>query len=1191
MPAVNASISPGKVAVDAFGDVYFTSDSYVFMMDAQGVLVRIAGLSYGAYGGESGPALDTPLNAPAGVAVDRAGNVYVAEFQNNCVRRIGADGVISTFAGGGTGSDNGPAASAELWRPYGIAVDASGSVFIAELGTNRVRKVAPNGIITTVAGNGTSDFSGDGGPATGAALNQPYGIAVDSSGNLYIADCLNSRIRKVTADGIIHTIAGNGNSDYTGDNGPALSASLYYPRGVAVDAAGNVYIADTVNNCIRKVALDGNITTVAGDGGHRYSGDNVQATASSLAFPGDVAVNPSGIFYIADSIDNRVRRVASNGVITTVAGDGSFNYSGDGGLASLAQLSAPESVALDSLGNVYIADTQNQRIRRIDPNGILTTVAGDGTAGSGGDNGPALQAQFDDPVGVAVGTGNNIFVADTSNNRIRMIASGDDTISTVTSGNPPWGLSSNPAGDLFFPDGAAQIFEFVPGVGASVVAGNGTAGYNGDNISATSAELNHPRSAIQDASGNLYIADTLNNRVRKVDSSGNITTIAGTGTAGYSGDGGQAANAQLDFPQALAVDPCHNLYIADQRSLIRKIDQSGVITTIRIWPNSNGDLDDYGLGSPGRLLFSQGTGLASDATCSIFVADNGYNRIRVLTPIGTKPVLLATFIDPYWGKVFPGQGVEYDVLVTNALGALPTSGTVSVTELPPASLSSVTMSGIGWWCSNGTCTRSDPLAAGTSYPPIRVTANVASNAVYQVTNQISVTGGGSQPASARVTLTLWNSLALFVSSVGSGSLTAIPPPPPDGAYPKGTHVCLTATPSVGFVFAGWVFTDWAFAPIGVPLDSSNCFVLTTNAAVTASFVSVVSLDQSKLYFGATNRGAVVTAPQKVQVTASPGASWSVSSSKSYIVVSPTSGTGSGSFTVSIQRTTLPSPSTQQGTITVTAPAASNSPQTVQVSVKVMNDSSTGSPFGSFDTPANNTTGISGSVAVTGWALDNIGVQTVQIWRNPIGSEPTGSNGLIYIGDATFVPGARPDVQSAYSSYPLNNRAGWGYLMLTNGLPNNGSPTGLGNGTYTLHAIATSIDGKTFELGTKTINCDNGDATIPFGAIDTPGQGETVSGTIVNFGWALTPQPYSIPTDGSTITVTVDGVTLGHPVYNQYRSDIATGFPGYANANGAVGYFSIDTTTLSNGIHTIGWLVYDNNGKGAGIGSRFFWVQN
>jgi len=229
--------------------------------------------------------------------------------------------------------------------------------------------------------------------------------------------------------------------------------------------------------------------------------------------------------------------------------------------------------------------------------------------------------------------------------------------------------------------------------------------------------------------------------------------------------------------------------------------------------------------------------------------------------------------------------------------------------------------------------------------------------------------------------------------------------------------------------------------------------------------------------------------------------------------------------------------------------------------------------------------------VTGWALDTIDVQKVQIWRDPVGGETPTSNGLIYIGDATFVAGARPDVQALYPNYPLNNIAGWGYMMLTNGLPNNGGAPGTGNGTYKLHAIATSIDGNTVEIGTKTITCDNADASTPFGTIDTPGQGATVSGTIINFGWALTQQPYTIPTDGSTLWVTVDGQYLGHPVYNNYRSDIATDFPGYNNSNGAVGYYYLDTTTLSNGMHNIGWLVTDNAGRTNGVGSRFFWVLN
>jgi hypothetical protein len=245
------------------------------------------------------------------------------------------------------------------------------------------------------------------------------------------------------------------------------------------------------------------------------------------------------------------------------------------------------------------------------------------------------------------------------------------------------------------------------------------------------------------------------------------------------------------------------------------------------------------------------------------------------------------------------------------------------------------------------------------------------------------------------------------------------------------------------------------------------------------------------------------------------------------------------------------------------------------------------PFGSFDTPASGTTGIAGAIAVTGWALDDVEVTKVQIYRNPIAGEPTQPNGKVYVGDATFVPGARPDVASAYPGYPFATRAGWGYMLLTNFFP----PAG-GNGTYTLHAYAVDGLSQSTLLGSKTISLDNAHATKPFGTLDTPGQGQTVSGAgYVVFGWALTPPPGVIPTDGSTLWLAIDGQYIGHPTYNQYRSDIAGAFPGYANSNGAVGYSVIDTTTLANGMHTIGWLVTDDLGRAEGLGSRFFWVQN
>jgi hypothetical protein len=242
------------------------------------------------------------------------------------------------------------------------------------------------------------------------------------------------------------------------------------------------------------------------------------------------------------------------------------------------------------------------------------------------------------------------------------------------------------------------------------------------------------------------------------------------------------------------------------------------------------------------------------------------------------------------------------------------------------------------------------------------------------------------------------------------------------------------------------------------------------------------------------------------------------------------------------------------------------------------------PFGAVDTPAAGASGLTGSIAVTGWALDDSEVASVRILRDPVDGELPGA--LVFIGNAVFVAGARPDVAALYPSYPLNTRAGWGYLLLTNMLPN------AGNGTYRLHAYADDASGHSTLLGSRTINCANATATRPFGAIDTPGQGETISGSsYVNFGWVLTPQPKSIPTDGSTITVYVDGVAMGHPVYNLFRSDVAGLFPGLANTNGAVGAFTLDTTTLSNGLHTIAWGVTDSANASEGIGSRYFMVQN
>jgi hypothetical protein len=297
------------------------------------------------------------------------------------------------------------------------------------------------------------------------------------------------------------------------------------------------------------------------------------------------------------------------------------------------------------------------------------------------------------------------------------------------------------------------------------------------------------------------------------------------------------------------------------------------------------------------------------------------------------------------------------------------------------------------------------------------------------------------------------------------------------------------------------------------------------------------------------------------------------------VVSPGSGTGNGTIQVTVS-------AGASGIITVGAPGATNPSLQVQVNVNAVTPSAL---MGSFDTPASGISGIAGAIPVTGWALDNIEVSKVDIWREPIGGEPAG---LVYIGDAVFVSGARPDVEAANANTPLNYRAGWGYLLLTNFLPNNGGSAGLGNGTYRLHAIAHNKAGASVDFGAHGITVDNAHAAKPFGTIDTPGPGGTASGNAyLNFGWALTQNPNMVPIDASTITVVVDGQVVGHPNYNNFRSDIASLFPGYMNSGGAVGIFYLDTTKLANGVHTISWNVFDNAGRGDGVGSRYFNVFN
>jgi Concanavalin A-like lectin/glucanases superfamily/Bacterial Ig domain len=367
------------------------------------------------------------------------------------------------------------------------------------------------------------------------------------------------------------------------------------------------------------------------------------------------------------------------------------------------------------------------------------------------------------------------------------------------------------------------------------------------------------------------------------------------------------------------------------------------------------------------------------------------------------------------------------------------------------------------------------------------------------------------------------------------------------------------------------------------LDDVRLYRRTLSAAEVQALYLV--LDRSSLNAVAVKNGATLTAvtpPQTIGLTVAPGTSWTATSSQPFVTVTPASGTGSAALSIQVVANGLPASGNTQAVITVNGASPGATPETLVVRVSILTGA-TNPPFGFLETPANNTANVHGEVAVTGWALDDVGVTKVQIFRDPIPGESPGSNGKVYIGDAAFVQGVRPDVLAIYPTLPMADRAGWGYSLLTLFLPPNG------NGAFTLYAYALDAENKSTLLGSTSFTVNNAASPYPFGTIDTPTSGQTVSGSVANFGWALTPQPATILSNG--VVVFIDGVPAGNAQYGMARSDIAALFPGYTNSSAAVGLFTVDTSTLVNGLHTIAWSVTDSQGHAAGVGSRYFWVLN
>ena len=587
-----------------------------------------------------------PLRGPIAVAADSSGNLYIADADDNRIRKVDTSGVISTFAGTGLPGYNGDrikATSAQLNFPSSLAVDATGNLYIADQGNSRVRVISSDGTINTVAGNGSPGILGDNGPATQAQIN-PLAIAIDAQGNLYIST-LDYRIRKVDTNETITAFAGTGSPTYAGDNGPAINASIGQSPALICDAKGDLYVADPENGYVRMIDTAGIIHPVAGSGQYGYISDFVPASEAVLSAQG-LALDSSGSnLYISELTLNAVRVVdLTSMLIHTVAGNGNSGFLGDGGPPLLAEFDSPAGLTLDGSNAIYVADFLNQRVRKVAGN-TISTIAGT----SNGDGGPATSAFLNFPQGLAVDGSNNLVVADTGNAVARRFSLGSGISTFGMLLGAPMAVAVDGSGNFYVTDDEPLVLEITKTGSTSIIAGDSESGYSGDNGPATGAMIDNPTGVAVDAAGNVYFTDETNYKIRKVtSSSGVVTTIAGNGNPAYSGDNGPALNAGFD-PQDIAVDIPGNLYIADSlNNRVRKIALDGTITTVA----GTGVAGYAGDGGPAvGAQLALPSGVALDSAGNLYVADLGNAVLRRVTSNG-----LITTIAGSPGVFFPSTG-------------------------------------------------------------------------------------------------------------------------------------------------------------------------------------------------------------------------------------------------------------------------------------------------------------------------------------------------------------------------------------------------------------------------------------------------------------------------------------------------------------------------------------------------------
>lgn len=760
------------------------------------------------------------IGNPDSVTADAGGNLYFTSLHS--VFRVSAAGQLVRFAGStrkGFSGDGGQANAAQLFNPAGVAVDSDGNVYIADSGNHRIRRVTPDGIIATVAGSGVAGFAGDSGPAVAASLDTPAAVAADGNGQLFVLDFGNNRVRRVSSAGIITSFAGTGAVGISGDNGPPLRATFNYPTGMTLTPTGELLLADAGNNRIRRIA-NGVVTSVS---------------AGSLNFPDGVRADSAGSIFISDSGNFRIVKVTRNGIVSIVAGTGSQGFSGDGGGATAAALNYPNDVAIGADGTIYIADSANSRIRGVSPTGIISTLAGSDTAPQ-------------------------IYSADS--------------------------VAVNESGTVYYTDSFRnQVFALAPGGAVTRIAGDGTKGFSGNGSEATAAQLSGPLGLALDNSGNLYIADTGNHAVRRVTPGGVITTPVSSGLNFPTGvaidnvgnlfiaDSGNSRVVQVApngttstiaaNARGVALDTTGNLYVADQASnRVRRVATSGAITTVATGPLKSpaglsvdkagnlfiadsgnhlirrvaadgtvttlGSLDGYGgdTGPAALSRFSRPLATALDATGNLYVADSGNSAIRVLRP-SAQAVTIAAVVDAASGVAGPLSPGKIVVLYGTGLGP------EQLVLFPGTATSVPTLLG-------GTAVSFSGIPAPVIYTSANQVAAVVPYALNGTISQVTVTFQGQSSLPATVQVRPASPGIFTANSSGAGQAAAINVA--DGTLNTATapvrtgdYVALFAT-GEGLTSGG---VDGRFAGLPLPAPLANVSATVGGLPATVQYAGAV----------------------------------------------------------------------------------------------------------------------------------------------------------------------------------------------------------------------------------------------------------------------------------------------------------------------------------------------------------------